>query len=98
VTVTQRFGSGQLNVHGDALFLDGVFTEGPDGTLRFHPTPPPTDLEVARLVSTIRTRVLRLLRRRGVLLDTVDDDAPSSIGAPSPMISRKRSGPTGASQ
>jgi hypothetical protein len=65
VTVIQRFGSGlQLNVHSHALFLDGVFTEAADGTLRFHPAPPPSDVEVARLVATIRTRVLRLLRRR----------------------------------
>jgi Putative transposase len=58
VTVVQRFGSGlQLDVHGHALVLDGVFTEAADGTLRFHPAPPPTDVEVARLVATIRTRV-----------------------------------------
>src|SRR5262249_56669724 len=38
VTIIQRFGSGlQLNVHGHALVLDGVFTEAADGTLRFHP-------------------------------------------------------------
>jgi hypothetical protein len=61
------------------LFLDGVFTEAADGTLRFHPAPAPTDLEVARLVATIRTRVLRLLRRRGVLLDAADDDAPDPL-------------------
>ena len=53
--------------------LDGVFTEAADGTLRFHPAPPPSDLEVARLVATIRTRVLRLLRRRGVFLEADDD-------------------------
>ena len=80
MTVIQRFGSGlQLNVHSHALFLDGVFTEAADGTLRFHPAPPPTDLEVARLVATIRTRVLRLLRRRGVFVDAADDDAPDPL-------------------
>jgi hypothetical protein len=57
------------------LFLDGVFTEAADGTLRFHPAPAPTDAEVARLVATIRTRVLRLLRRRGVFVEAEDDDA-----------------------
>jgi hypothetical protein len=75
VTVIQRFGSGlQLNVHAHALVLDGAFTEAADGTLRFHPAPPPTDVEVARLVATIRTRVLRLLRRRGVFVEADDDD------------------------
>src|SRR5262245_31043713 len=77
VTVIQRFGSGlQLNVHSHALVLDGVFTEAADGTLRFHLAPPPTDVEVARLVATIRTRVLRLLRRRGIFPEAADDDAP----------------------
>jgi Putative transposase len=80
VTVIQRFGSGlQLNVHGHALVLDGVFTEAADGTLRFHPAPPPTDVEVARLVATIRTRVLRLLRRRGIFTEAADDDAPDPL-------------------
>src|SRR5262249_43691718 len=45
VTVIQRFGSGlQLNVHGHALALDGVFTEAADGTPRFQPAAAPTDL------------------------------------------------------
>jgi hypothetical protein len=80
VTVIQRFGSGlQVNVHAHALFLDGVFTDAADGTLRFHPASAPTDVEVARLVATIRTRVLRLLRRRGVCLDAADDDAPDPL-------------------
>jgi hypothetical protein len=39
-------------------------------------TAPPTDIEVARLVATIRTRVLRLLRRRGIFAQEEDDDAP----------------------
>jgi hypothetical protein len=80
VTVIQRFGSGlQLNVHGHALVVDGVFTEAADGTLRFHPAPPPSDVEVARLVASIRTRVLRLLRRRAVLAEAQDDDAPDPL-------------------
>src|SRR5262249_50234231 len=75
-TDIQRFGSRlQVNVHAHALVLDGVFTEAADGTLRFHPAPAPTDAEVARLVATIRTRVLRLLRRRGVFVEAEDDDA-----------------------
>jgi hypothetical protein len=84
VTVIQRFGSGlQLNLHAHALVLDGVFTEAADGTLRFHLAPPPTDVEVARLVATIRTRVLRLLRRRGIVTEAADDDAPDPLAATS---------------
>src|SRR5262249_44261489 len=41
---------------------------------RFHPASPPTDLEVARLVATIRRRVLRLLWRRVVFAETEDGD------------------------
>ena len=34
VTSSQRFGSA-LNLHFDMLFLDGVYVERPNGTLRF---------------------------------------------------------------
>jgi len=43
------------------LFLDGVFAEAGDGSLEFHPADPPSDEDVARLLATIRRRVLRLL-------------------------------------
>ena len=66
-------------MHGHALVLDGVFTEAADGTLRFHPTAAPTDLEVARLVATIRTGVLRFLRRRGIFREAAADDAPDPL-------------------
>jgi Putative transposase len=46
---------------------------------RFHLAPPPTDVEVARLVAIIRTRVLRLLRRRGIFTEAADDDAPDPL-------------------
>jgi hypothetical protein len=67
VPVIPRFGGGlQLNVHFHSLFLDGVFAAGADGTLEFHPADPPSDEDVARLLATIRRRVLRLLARRGL--------------------------------
>jgi hypothetical protein len=68
-----------LNVHAHALVLDGVFTEAADGTLRFHPAPAPTDAEVARLLATIRTRVLRLLRRRGLFAEAENENAPDPL-------------------
>ncbi len=58
-----------------------MFVEGDDGQLRFHPLPPPVDDEVAGLVATVRVRILRLLRRRGLVdSDGVADEevAPSS--------------------
>ncbi len=44
--------------------------------LRFEPTPPPTDEELGVLLATIRTRVRRLLRRRG--LDVESDVTPTT--------------------
>jgi hypothetical protein len=77
VTVIQRFGGGlQLNVHFHSLFLDGVFAEAADGTLAFHPADPPSDEDVARLLATIRRRVLRLLARRGLAVDEAPDVDP----------------------
>ncbi len=75
LTVIQRFGGGlNLNIHFHTLALDGVFSEDATGALRFHPAPSPRDDEVARLLATIRRRVLRLLRRRGLASD--EDVAP----------------------
>lgn len=67
LTVIQRFGSGlNLNVHFHTLALDGVFSEDLPGGLEFHPAPPPSDEEVARVLATIRRGVRRLLARRGL--------------------------------
>ena len=54
-SVIQRFGGGlNLNVHFHTLVLDGVFfTDGEGETLRFRPTPPPTDEEVGIVVDSI---------------------------------------------
>jgi hypothetical protein len=83
VTVIQRFGGGlQLNVHFHSLFLDGVFAEAADGTLAFHPADPPSDEDVARLLATIRRRVLRLLTRRGLALDEAPDLDPLAEESP----------------
>ena len=65
--------------------MEGVFATAPDGTTRFDPAPPPTDHDVARLLATIRTRILRLLRRRGVLAADGSDDVevdPLAVDAP----------------
>jgi hypothetical protein len=64
------------------LLLDGVFTEGADGGLAFHPAEPPTDEELARLLATIYRRVRRLLARRG--LDVVDAPDVDPLAEESP--------------
>jgi hypothetical protein len=90
VTAIQRFGGGlQLNVHFHTLVIEGVFATAPDGTMRFDPAPPPTDREVARLLAAIRTRILRLLRRRGVLAaeDAADLEA-DPLAADAPVLAQ----------
>lgn len=83
VTVIQRFGGGlQLNVHFHSLFVDGVFAESADGTFSFHPSDPPSDEDVARLLATIRRRVLRLLTRRGLEVDRAADVDPLAEESP----------------
>jgi hypothetical protein len=75
VVIVQRFGAAlNVNVHGHALVLDGVFAEDSTGGLRFHPAPPPADDEMEQVLGTIERRVRRLLARRG------KDDDPS-VGA-----------------
>ena len=49
------------------LFLDGVYVEGPDGSLRFRWVKAPTSAELARLTKTLALRIGRDLERRGLL-------------------------------
>jgi len=52
------------------LVAEGVFELWPNGAPRFVPAPsPPTDVEVARLLASVRRRIVRLVRRHGIELD-----------------------------
>ena len=69
VNQIQRYGSAlNANTHFHALVLDGVYT-APDAwsAPTFHPAARITNVEVATLLFTIRSRVLRLCRRRGLM-------------------------------
>jgi len=67
VTFVQRFGDAlNLNVHFHSLVLDGVYARSAEGTLRFHPLPPPDDAEVERVARQVARRLARLLERRGL--------------------------------
>lgn len=78
VTAIQRFGSAlNTNVHFHTLAVQGVFVEHADGTLRFAPAPAPTDVEVARLLTAVRRRIVRLVARHGI-----DMEDPSNEGEP----------------
>jgi ribosomal protein S27E len=65
VTLVQRFGSAlNLNVHFHMLFLDGVYVERHDGSLRFRWVKAPTGAELARLTQALALRIARVNRRR----------------------------------
>lgn len=49
------------------LFLDGVYAECPDGSLRFRWVKAPTSAELARLTQTLALRIGRYLERQGLL-------------------------------
>jgi hypothetical protein len=68
VTLIQRFGGAlNLNLHFHMLFLDGVYVEGPDGTLPFRWVKAPTSAELTALAGRIASRVGRFLERQGLL-------------------------------
>ena len=75
VTFIQRFGSAlNLNVHFHTLALDGLYTYVTDlaENPRFLPLPPPSEDEVARVLSGTARRIHRLLEARA---DGGDDEA-----------------------
>ncbi len=75
VTLIQRFGSAlNLNIHFHMLFLDGVYVEGADGSVRFRWVRAPTSAELTQLARTIAQRVGRFLERQG-LLESDDDNS-----------------------
>ncbi|HVX93653.1 MAG TPA: transposase [Polyangia bacterium] len=65
VTVIQRFNSALgANPHFHTLFLDGVYTFPVGRPPVFHPTPAPTDEDVAHVVAAVFRRVERRLADR----------------------------------
>ena len=69
VTLIQRFGSAaNLNIHLHCLVLDGVYRRT-DGEPVFVEAPAPTDEELQGLLHKIITRLMKLLTRRGVLVE-----------------------------
>jgi len=70
VTLIQRFGSAaNLNIHLHCLVLDGVYRCGADGVLVFVEVGAPTDDELHTLLPSLITRLMKLLTRRGVLVE-----------------------------
>ncbi|HEY8707891.1 MAG TPA: transposase, partial [Burkholderiaceae bacterium] len=72
VTLIQRFGSvANLNIHLHCLVLDGVYQRGEAGSV-FVNVPPPTDEDVQVVLHRIVGRILKMLTRRGVLVEDQD--------------------------
>jgi hypothetical protein len=87
VTLIQRFGSAaNLNIHLHCLVLDGVYRCGADGAPTFVEMSAPTDDELHVLLQTVIARLMKLLARRGVLIEDMgqtylaepDDDGEES--------------------
>jgi hypothetical protein len=73
VTAIQRVGSfANANLHFHTLVPEGVWHEQPDGSLGFHPLPPPTDEDVEEIGTRIVAKIRGLLARRDG--DAVDDE------------------------
>jgi Putative transposase len=84
VTAIQRFGGAlNVNVHFHALIFDGVYTR-PTPTARpvFHRLPPPSDADIAALLTRLHGRVRRLLVRRGRLAEEAPGSDPFVAQAP----------------
>ena len=74
VTAIQLGGSFvNANLHFHTLVPEGVWHEQPNGSVTFHPLPPPTDEDVEVLAVRIVRRVARLLARRDADA-TIDDE------------------------
>jgi hypothetical protein len=66
--------SGAAGFHFHIVVLDGVFSDGDDGSVTFHEATHLTADDVLRLERTLQRRVLRLFQRRGLLdEDTVEN-------------------------
>ena len=87
VTVIQRFGgAANLNLHFHVLAVDGVFAREGTGTLRFHPTPELTTLDVEEVLATVEPLVGRRLTRLGLGQDDGEMDAPDAWVDEAPVL------------
>ena len=78
VNSLQKFGSAlQVNPHFYAFIIDGLYvTERQCAAPTFHPAPPLTDLDVARVQADAQTRIERVLRACGLVARDGADPEP----------------------
>jgi hypothetical protein len=73
ISFLHRFGSAlNPHFHFHVVILDGVFSEGDDGSITFHEATHLNADDVLRLERALQSRVLRLFQRGGLL----DEDKP----------------------
>ena len=84
VTLIQRFGSAaNLNIHLHCRVLDGVYRCDTEGEPVFVEVAAPTDVALQTVLRKIITRMMKLLTRKGVLVEEqgqtymADDDSDS---------------------
>jgi hypothetical protein len=65
----------EVNVDLHSIVLDGVYVDEVEGRPGFRPLPAPTTAELHALTVKVARKVIRLLRRRGLLDETVLEDA-----------------------
>ena len=58
-----------MNIHLHCLVLDGVYRPGADGAPVFTEVPAPTDEALQAVLHKIITRTMKMLTRRGVLVE-----------------------------
>ncbi|MEX0891400.1 MAG: transposase, partial [Gemmatimonadota bacterium] len=68
ISFLHRFGSAlNPHFHFHVVVLDGLFSQEPDGTVRFHEATHLTGDDAHHLQSLLQRRILRLFQRRGLL-------------------------------
>lgn len=83
----QRFGGSlNLNVHYHVAVPDGVFARDAEGSLRFHQLPLPNPGDLHDIGHAVELRVLRWLKRRGLLQAATEpaadpSDPPTALDA-----------------
>jgi hypothetical protein len=86
VSFLHRFGSAlNPHFHFHVVILDGVFSEGGDGSVTFHEATHLTADDVLRLERTLQRRVLRLFQRRGLSTTSPSMPIPASTSTRRPI-------------
>ena len=93
VTLIQRFGSAaNLNIHLHCLVLDGVYRCGADGVPVFVQAGAPSDDELHALLHTVIARLMKMLTRRGVLVEEMGQTWLAEPGRWQPSLTASPSG------